>query len=338
MTRSPSNEGNAVTTAADPDAPVVVLERPYPSANAVLIRGNGAILVDPGFGSDVDSLLTWLRATGVQPDALELVVNTHYHSDHVGANHALQKRFGRRIATHDIDAALINRRAQSACAAEWLRQPVESYTVDRPLHDGDTLDTGASRWTVLHTPGHTDGHASLYDARSRILIGGDVVHATDLGWLNPYTESADSLETSLDSLRRLEALSPRLVISGHGPVITEPLAAFERARLRLERWQSDPEAMAWHAAKRIFAYALMIEDGIADGDVASYLDTSPWVHDVAAQPFGMTAAEWTPVLLDEMLRSGAAAWSDGRLVARAPHAAPPRGWARTPTTPSRWGD
>jgi glyoxylase-like metal-dependent hydrolase (beta-lactamase superfamily II) len=320
------------------DAAALVFERPYPSANSVLIRGPAPILIDPGFGSDMDSLIEWLQANGLRPDELACVVNTHYHSDHVGGNHVLQHQFGRPIAAHADDAALVNRRAPSVCAAEWLRQPVESYTVDRSLHDGATLDAGESRWTVLHTPGHTDGHISLYEPESRVLIGGDAVHASDVGWLNPYREHVDSLERSLDSLRKLEALSPRIVFSGHGPVITDPAAAFDGARRRLERWRSDPSGMAWHAAKRIFAYALMIEDGIAEADVDTYLNAAPWARDIAAQPFSMTPGEWTPVLVAEMLRSGAAAWTGGRLVACGTHTAPPRGWARTPTVPAQWCD
>jgi glyoxylase-like metal-dependent hydrolase (beta-lactamase superfamily II) len=86
-----------------------------------------------------------------------LIVNTHYHSDHVGGHHALQGEYGLEIAGHPHDAELVNRRDPDTGAAEWLRQPIESYRVNRPLQDGDTIETGAASWHVLHTPGHTRG-------------------------------------------------------------------------------------------------------------------------------------------------------------------------------------
>ena len=318
------------------DSEAVLFERPYPSANAVLLPGAAPVLVDPGFGSDVPALTAWLGGIGTPPEHLASVVNTHYHSDHVGGNHALQREYGLDIAAHAVEADAVNRRDPEVCAATWLRQPVEAYRVHRPIGEGDTVDTGTLVWIVLHTPGHTDGHISLYEPRSRVLVGGDVVHATDVGWLHPYRESTDCLDQSLDSLDRIASLRPRLILSGHGPAITDPELALARARARLERWVVDPEGMAWHAAKRIFAYALMIEHGLARDAIASYLEASPWFRDIAAAPFSMTPDAWVSPLLDEMIRSGAAEWRADRLVACGHHIPPAPAWARTPTKPADW--
>jgi hypothetical protein len=169
-----------------------------------------------------------------------------------------------------------------------------------------------------------------------VLIGGDVVHATDVGWLNPYGEGADSLEVSLDTLDRIIALAPAVILSGHGPAVVDPQAALASARRRLTRWRSDPEGAAWHAAKRIFAYALMIEDGLPADEVAPYLAACPWVHDLAATSFGTTAEDFAALLVDTMLQSKAIEWRDDRLIARSPHVPPPIGWAIGPITPSIW--
>ena len=45
-------------------------QRPYPSANAVLLHGPAPVLVDTGFGADIDGLLDWLRAEGIAPERL----------------------------------------------------------------------------------------------------------------------------------------------------------------------------------------------------------------------------------------------------------------------------
>ena len=311
-------------------------ERPYPSANGVLLHGPAPVLVDPGFGSDVGDLMKWLSANGVQPEALTLVVNTHYHSDHVGGNHALQTAYGVNIAAHPADAELINRRDPTACAAEWLRQPVESYTVNQPLRDGDCIDTGAGVWRVLHTPGHTVGHISLFQRETGVLIAGDTAHSNDVGWLNPFIEGDNSLAQSIESLKRLAASNARVAFSGHGSTIGEPATAIASGLRRLNRWVTDPEGAAWHAAKRILAYALMIEGGIPRNSLDAYLAAAPWAADFARTTFSMTSDRFAKTLLDSMLASGSIAWREDRLVASSPHTPTVPTWPRSPVVPSRW--
>ena len=86
--------------------PVSFFARPYPSANVVLLHGSRPVLVDTGFGADVPALLHWLQTQDVTPAALALVVNTHFHCDHSGGNHALQAMHGVFIAAQAAEAAL----------------------------------------------------------------------------------------------------------------------------------------------------------------------------------------------------------------------------------------
>jgi glyoxylase-like metal-dependent hydrolase (beta-lactamase superfamily II) len=57
------------------------------------LHGPAPVLVDPGFGSEVPDLMKRLAANSVRPEELALVVNTHYPSDHVGGNYALQNEY-----------------------------------------------------------------------------------------------------------------------------------------------------------------------------------------------------------------------------------------------------
>lgn len=316
--------------------PYAFFERPFPSANSILLHGIAPILVDTGFGSDIPQLEQWLHAQGVPPEHLSLIVNTHYHSDHVGGNRWFQQAHGTPIAASAHDAELVNTRDPAVCAAEWLCQPVEAYRVDRVVER--LLDTGEQFWTVISSPGHTRGHISLWNDATRTLIVGDVAHAGDIGWLNPTLEGTDCLEQSIASLEQLDLLMPQLALSGHGPAITDPTTAFARARKKLEKLRDDPEAVAWHAAKRIFAYALMIEDGLSREAVMPYLLAAPWVMALARTPMGQTPDAFAEKLLTEMLRSGAAEWVGDDLKACGPHHPPPKNWSKTPTLPAEWTD
>ena len=314
--------------------PLRFFQRPYPSANAVLLTGPRPVLVDPGFGSDVPALVSWLHSQDTPPERLALVVNTHFDCDHAGANHALAVQYGLPVAAHALEAAMVNGCDPESCRARWLHQPVEPYCVERALTAGDAIDTGEAVWRVLHTPGHTAGHISLHAPEHGLLVAGDVFHADDVGWLDPHCPG--SLQAATATMDRLAALPLAAAYSGHGGPIFDPAGALGSAQRRLSGWGETPRRMAWHGVKRVFAYALMIEDGIPDGALMAYLSSCPWFHDYAAQSFAMPDAEFAGLLLAEMLRAEAARWQDGVLRATAPFVPPSKGWSNAPTTPAQW--
>lgn len=311
-------------------------EREYPSANAVLVRGERPVLVDTGFGSDLPDTEELLREAGVMPEDLHLIVNTHYHSDHVGGNNGLQSRYGIPIAAHRWDADLVNRRDREVCSAEWLDQPIEPYEVNRSLSESDEIDAGGVILQVLHTPGHTLGHISLYAPEERVLILGDAVHGDDVAWINPFREGIGALQRTLETLDRLAELPVSRAYSGHSPAIEDLGAAIDGARQRYAKWLDDPQKAHWHGCKRIFAYALMISGGFTEKEVSPYLLRCPWFDDYARHGFESEPEDFVEPLLEEMLRSGAAGWQDGKLVVLAPHNSPPKDWPSGPARPKDW--
>lgn len=311
-------------------------QRTFPSANMSLIQGQRPILIDSGFGSDYAETERFIRDAGVDPAQLQYVVNTHYHSDHVGGNHHLQSRYGVPIAAYHFDGAMINRRDPHACCADWLVQPVEPYTVDRFLAAGDVLETGQVTLEVLHTPGHTLGHISLYEPRDQVLILGDVVHADDVSWINIFREGVDALERLMATLERLLQLPVRVAVSGHGPIHENPHAAMRTALERYERWQQDPTRLAWHATKRIFSYALMLTNGISKDDIWHFLLRCPWLYDYSQVYLRLTPHAFIEIFLAEMLRSGAAGWHDDHFVALTPYTPPSPAWNPDLLAPIAW--
>ena len=302
----------------------------------ILIKDQLPILIDTGFGSETQETERLMKEVGVLPEELHLIVNTHHHSDHVGGNFHLQKKYGVQIAAHKWEAELINSCDPEACSAEWLDQPVEPYRVDRKLSDDDEIHTGSRTLKVLHTPGHTLGHISLYEPEEEILICGDLFHRNDIGWLNIFREGVASIQRSIESLDRLSRLRIGQAYSGHGPQIENPLAAIDAARGRLEKWIGMPEKVSWHACKRIFSFTLIIKNGLAKEEIDNYLLTCGWFQDFARYSFQLQPAEFIPILIDEMIRSGAAGWHNNRLIAAAPYEAPQEQWMDQNIKPRDW--
>lgn len=230
------------------DSSIRVFIRPFPSANTILISGENPLLIDPGFGShtDIAALETWLSEQGVTPQQMAgmRVVNTHYHTDHSGANHYLQQEYGAVIYAHTIDAESVNRADPDLGKRLWLDQPLDNYRVDIELQDGDLLEAEDTRLEVIYLPGHTQGMIGLYHAESGDIIRGDVVHGNDLAWLNLVGEGENPLEQAIASLEKLAALPLKWGISGHSPMMNIPHPAIASAIRRYTAWRDDPKKLA----------------------------------------------------------------------------------------------
>jgi len=321
---------------SSPSSDIVFIQRTFPSANIVLIKGDAPVLIDSGYGSDLDDTIALVRSHGVEPESLSHIVNSHYHSDHVGGNHGFQARYGTKITGHAWEAAMINNRDPEACSASWLDQPVEPYRVSKTVRDGDSIDTGAVQLRVIHTPGHTVGHISFIDEASGSLICGDALHADDVCWLNPFQEGAGVLERAIDSIEKLAALKPKWSCSGHGPSTVAPGDAFKNALARYSGWREDATRVAWHACKRIFAFRLMIVDGVSRFDVDGYLMECAWYQDYCVHMFEREPESFIAEFMDEMIRSKAARWDGDRLVAGAPYTVPASNWQKASGTLKDW--
>lgn len=229
-------------------------QRPFPDANLLLLHGTAPALVDSGFVGHAEQTAEWVEA---QSKSVELVVNTHWHSDHVGGNSLLQQR-GAGIAASLPDAQAIDRRDPGCCVAEYLDQPVAPYTVDQPLADGQVLTLGSAQWQAIATPGHTEGHLCLWQPEEELLVVGDSLSTYDVGWVNLALDGPDATATALASLQRLVDLSPRVLLTAHGPLPTDTQATLAKALQRAQRLVDDADGAIWYGARRVFAYALMI--------------------------------------------------------------------------------
>ena len=135
------------------------------SSNAYLVLGDWSAigdvntLIDVGRDPAVLDALE-LAPTGVGKRAVEQVVLTHGHYDHVEVLGAIRKRF-----------------QPTVCA---FHGAVEG--VDRVLRDGDELQAGDRTFEVLHTPGHSSDSICLYCPEEGALFAGDttlLIHSAD---------------------------------------------------------------------------------------------------------------------------------------------------------------
>lgn len=186
----------------------------FPFGNIVVLQGRTQrVLVDTGAG---DEVLEAVAARG----PFDLVINTHYHIDHVRGN-------GRFLAAAPLQPAppvfwcpACEREAFESeegflrftglglpgfalpggfrRGLGWMETPI-----DREVADGEVLDFGGLEAVVLRLPGHTPGHSGLWFPAHRVVFTADI----DLSSFGPwYGDVHSSVDDYLASLRRLDAL------------------------------------------------------------------------------------------------------------------------------------
>ncbi|MEE9495052.1 MAG: MBL fold metallo-hydrolase [Desulfobacterales bacterium] len=169
-----------------------------------------AAVIDPG--DEADRILQALAESNL---TTKLIINTHGHFDHVGANKRLKKVTGAPILIHPLDAPLLNQLANSAAA--WGMTAENSPAPDRELQDGDEVTFGKVLLKVIHTPGHTPGGISLY-TDSEVFVG-DTLFAGSIGRTDFPGGSFETLQASIQ--QKLFALRDDLkVYPGHNQTTT----------------------------------------------------------------------------------------------------------------------
>ena len=91
----------------------------------------------------------------------------------------------------------------------------------RPVTDGEEV----FGLQMVETPGHTPGHLAVFDADSRVLVAGDAISNTINGLQGPMSEFTGDMRTAEESVRKLAALEPEVILFGHGPPVQRDAAA-----------------------------------------------------------------------------------------------------------------
>ena len=173
---------------------------------------HGAV-VDPG--GDVPRILAAITEEGVTVDKLLV---THGHIDHAGAAAELAEKLNVQIeGPHADDAFLLD---ELPGQSQRYGFPLAaSFTPSRWLKDGDSVQIGEEKLTVLHTPGHTPGHVVFFDSTANLALVGDVLFRGAIGRTD---FPRGDFNTLISSIR--EKLFPLgddvAFISGHGPMST----------------------------------------------------------------------------------------------------------------------
>jgi glyoxylase-like metal-dependent hydrolase (beta-lactamase superfamily II) len=74
---------------------------------------------------------------------------------------------------------------------------------------------------VILTPGHTPGHICLYLERSRTLVAGDALTASEGRLQGPNASATQDMPTACQSVRKLADLDLQAIVCYHGGVVRD---------------------------------------------------------------------------------------------------------------------
>jgi glyoxylase-like metal-dependent hydrolase (beta-lactamase superfamily II) len=245
---------------AAPDLPpgLHVFERGWLSANNILFTGGEeTLLVDSGYCTHSPQTLSLLEsALGSRP--LDILVNTHLHSDHCGGNAALQARYpGLRTFIPPGHAQQVADWDPVALTYLATGQLCPRFSFTQVIRPGISMRFGSEMWQVHAAPGHDPHSLVFFEPRTRVLISADALWENGFGVVFPELEGADAFAEVAATLDLIERLDPKTVIPGHGRVFAYAPEVLARARQRLDSFVSKPSRHAQHAAKVLLKFKLL---------------------------------------------------------------------------------
>lgn len=174
-----------------------------------------AVLIDTGFPGQIEDIQVEMDKVGVSFGKLKVVILTHQDIDHIGSLPELLQNCGSNITVyaHELDKPYIEGELPLLKDAQVQNPP--KGKVDDTLIDGQELSY-CGGILIIHTPGHTPGHISLYLRQSKTLIAGDSMYSVNgiLGGIHaPTTLDIKEAQNSLKKYLNLEIDS---VVCYHG--------------------------------------------------------------------------------------------------------------------------
>jgi glyoxylase-like metal-dependent hydrolase (beta-lactamase superfamily II) len=299
-------------------AGATLFERGWLSSNNLLLRdpqGRGpSALVDTGYCTHDGQTLS-LVAHALQGAPLDVLLNTHLHSDHCGGNAALQQRYpGVHTKIPPGQAAAVRDWDEDALSYAPTGQACPRFAFDATLAPGSPLALGAAQ--VHAAPGHDPHAVVLFEPASRTLVSADALWHNGFGVVFPELEGDAAFADVGATLDLIEQLAPAVVIPGHGSVFDDVAPALERARRRLDSFERAPRKHAHYAAKVLLKFKLLELQRIAEADLLAWAAATPYFRTLHATHFADAGAmeAWATQLVDDLLRAGAALREGGLLV------------------------
>jgi glyoxylase-like metal-dependent hydrolase (beta-lactamase superfamily II) len=164
--------------------------------NCFLFRPEGGdrlLVVDPG--EEAERILAAVEASGA---AVEAILLTHTHFDHIGAVAPVAAATGAPVYCPEIEVPVL---ADIMAYVPWEGfGPFESYAADETVAGGETLELAGMEIDVVLTPGHSPGHVTYAVRGETAIFSGDVLFQGSVGRVDLPGADGPTLLASIATL------------------------------------------------------------------------------------------------------------------------------------------
>ena len=167
-------------------------------------------VVDPG--AEGDNIIRLIERRNFKP---ALLLNTHGHIDHIGANKDIKEKYDIPFYIHSADSPMLVSVLQSEMGI--FMGAKDSPAPDHFLEDGEKIKIGKSFLEVIHTPGHSPGSVSFLG--DGFLLSGDTLFCGGVGRTDLPGGSWQEMVSSINN-KILTLPDEMIVLPGHGPHTT----------------------------------------------------------------------------------------------------------------------
>jgi glyoxylase-like metal-dependent hydrolase (beta-lactamase superfamily II) len=194
------------------------------NSNAGFVITDAGVVVIDALGTPAlgESLLAAIRARTTQP--VKRVILTHYHADHFYGLAAF-KAAGAEVWANEAGRQYLEGgeaeqrlRQRAADLAPLVEPTMKLIGADRWLGEHTAFEMGGVRFEVIHFgPAHAPDDVVIVVPGEGVIFSGDILFAGRV----PFVGQADSRQW-LARIDQLLALKPRLLVTGHGAVSSDP--------------------------------------------------------------------------------------------------------------------
>ncbi len=156
----------------------------------IVSNGNDCVIIDPG--KDTDDIIQTLSGRNVCA-----ILLTHAHFDHIEGLKFLRDKFSCPLYIHELDVDMLGD-AEKNLSNRFCPCPIEIFSPENTLTDGEKFTVAGLDFQVIHTPGHSLG-SSVYRCAD-VLFTGDTLFNGCCGRCDLYGSNPVDMKNSLDKL------------------------------------------------------------------------------------------------------------------------------------------
>ncbi|MDF2572702.1 MAG: beta-lactamase domain protein [Sporomusa sp.] len=258
---------SALTTSSQEiTSDILVLE--FTVVNACVIGNPGSdwALVDTGLANSASYVLESVEKRFGKGSRPQAIILTHGHFDHVGSVLKLSELWDVPVYIHQFEMPYVTGQKDYPLADSTVDEGMVAKLSPTFPHTSINLGfravslppdgsvPGMPDWKWVHTPGHTEGHISLFRERDRVLLAADAFSTVKQESLMSVITQDEQIsgppkyltidwKAAEESVRLLASLNPALAIPSHG----QPMKGEELTRhLRLLTNNFDKIAVPEH--------------------------------------------------------------------------------------------